>query len=212
MKIKIRISGRTISATPINSSITVPPREKIGHRGEKGLPPGAGRRIRSAVEELGPDALFSTVLLSECPTPQIINRIRTHLESPAVGVIEFGVKNGWHLHIVHLRDQDDATKILSNYGENHHEPVRDNGRSAWYLTKGIGILPKSEYPKSWYFCSRSLGRDETFYIDSTLQKVMEVGTWQILEFCIVADRTYTTIAHLKNLPVWDDSRDRVLIL
>lgn len=176
------------------------------------MPSSAGRRIRNAVEELGPDALFSTVMLDECPKPELINRIRTHISSPCVGVIEYGVKNGWHIHLVHLREKGDATKILENYGEVHHEKVRDKGRSAWYLTKSIGIMPESEHPSSWYFCTRALGRDEVFYVDSTMMEVQRIGTWKILDFCIVTDRTITTLVHLKKLPPWEDSKMAALII
>jgi hypothetical protein len=204
MKIKIRVSGRIITATPINPNISPPHREniKITPRGSRGLPPSAGRRIRNAVDELGPDAIFSTILLDECPNSEIINRIRTHIQSDCVGVIEFGVQNGWHIHIVHMRSIQDAHKILGNYGRCHHEKVRDKGRSGWYLTKSIGIMPESEHPKSWYFCSRDLGRDEIFYVDSTLLEVRAIGTWKVCEFCIITIKTFTTLAHLKKLPPW----------
>jgi hypothetical protein len=200
MKIKIRVSGRHIIATPINS--TIPPKSNKSHlsRGGKGLPAGAGNRIRNAVHELGPSATFSTVLLDECPDSKILNRIRTHLQCDAVGVVEFGIKNGWHLHIIHLRSVEDADKILSNYGRCHHEQVREGGRSAWYLTKNIGIIPPSEHPKSWYFCSRDLGRDEIFYIDSTVLEVTAVGVWQIKDYFLIAVNTFTTLNHLKKLP------------
>jgi hypothetical protein len=200
MKIKIRVSGRNIIATPINP--TIPPKSNKSHlsRGGKGLPAGAGNRIRNAVHELGPSATFSTVLLSECPDSKILNRIRTHLQCDAVGVVEFGIKNGWHLHIIHLRSVEDAQRILSNYGRCHHEQVREGGRSAWYLTKSVGIMPPSDHPKSWYFCSRNLGRDEIFYVDSTLLEVCSVGVWQIKDYYLIAVNTITTLSHLKKLP------------
>jgi hypothetical protein len=206
MKIKIRISGRIISATPINPNISLPSPEnsKISPRGSKGIPPSAGRRIRNAVDELGPDATFSTILLDECPNPEIINRIRTHIKSDCVGVIEFGIQNGWHIHLVHLRSIQDAHKILSNYGRCHHEKVRHGGKTGWYLTKSIGAAPPSEYPKSWYFCSRDLGRDEIFYVDSTIMEVCSTGVWKICEFCLITENTFTTLAHLKKLPPWLD--------
>lgn len=207
MKIKIRISGGIISASPVNPNISLPSREniKISPRGSKGLPPSAGRRIRNAVEELGPDAIFSTILFEKCPTPAIINRIRTHLKSPCVGVIEFGIKNGWHIHLVHNRSIEDAHKILSNYGRCHHEKIKDSRRTAWYLTKSIGEIPPSEHPKSWYFCSRELGREEIFYINSTLEEVRGCGgIWRIFEFCILTENTFTTSANLKKLPRWRD--------
>lgn len=208
VKIKIRISGSTISASPVNpTSVSAPSREniKISPRGSKGLPPSAGRRIRNAVEELGPDAIFSTILLDACPTPQLINRIRTHLASPCVGVIEFGIQNGWHIHLVHLRSIEEAAKILSNYGRSHHEKIRDCRRTAWYLTKSIGVAPPEEHPKSWYFCSRDLGQEEVFYVDSTLAEVRSCGgIWRICEFCIITQSTFTTIAKLKKLPPWRD--------
>jgi hypothetical protein len=200
MKIKIRVSGASIIATPINPTIT--PKSNKSHlsRGGKGLPAGAGTRIRNAVNELGPDATFSTVLLDECPDSKILNRIRTHLQCDAVGIIEFGVKNGWHLHIVHQRSLADANKILSNYGTVHSRKIENVNRTAWYMTKSIGIMPPSEHPKSWYFCSRDLGRDEIFYIDSTMVEVCAVGEWQEREYYFLAVNTITTLAHLKKLP------------
>lgn len=202
MKIKIRLSGEKIIAIPIISSMPPSSTSVNTPRGRRGIPPAAGPRIRKAVHELGPDANFSTVLLDECPTPQIINRIRTHLDCDAVGVIEFGIKNGWHLHIVHLRSLEDAKKILSNYGEVHSRKIDSVSRTAWYLTKSIGIMPPSEHPKSWYFCSRHLGKDEVFYIDSTVLEVCAVGQWVQKDFYLITDRTYTTVAYLKNLPRW----------
>lgn len=200
MKIKIRVSGSHIIAIPIHS--TIPPKNLNPHhpRGGRGIPPAAGPRIRKSVHELGPNANFSTVLLDECPSPEIINRIRTHLKCDAVGVIEFGIKNGWHLHIVHLRSIPDAQKILSNYGRVHTKKILNVNRTAWYLTKSIGIMPPSEHPKSWYFCSRDLGRDEIFYIDSTMVEVCAVGQWEQREYYFLAVNTSTTLAYLKKLP------------
>ena len=212
MKIKIRISASKISATPINPSISVNRGHRIHSRGELGLPPSAGRRIRNAVEEIGTDGLFSTVFLPDCPTPELINRIRTHLKCQAVGVVEYGMQNGWHIHIVHELDRDSAAKILDNYGRSHHENIKDIRRSAWYLTKNIGIKPSGEHPISWYFCSRELGRDEVFYVDSTLKEIRLTGSWIILEFCIICDRTYTTVAHLKKLKRWEDAATPAIIM
>ena len=212
MKIKIRISATKIIATPINPSISVSRGDRIHNRGELGLPPSAGRRIRNAVEEIGESSLFSTVLLDECPTPEIINRIRTHLAVPCVGVVELGCKNGWHLHIVHGLDKDDAAKILENYGTTYHRKIDNVGKTAWYMTKNIGIKPSGQHPISWYFCSRDLGRDEVFYVDSTLKEIRLTGSWIILEFCIICDRSYTTVAHLKKLPIWEDTPTPAIIM
>lgn len=204
MKIKIRVSGASIIAIPINPSIVPPLRKSNPSRGGKGIPPAAGPRIRKAVQDLGPNSNFSTVLLDECPKPEIINRIRTHLKCDVVGVIEFGIKNGWHLHIVHKRSLADADKILSNYGEVHSRKIENINRTTWYMTKSIGIMPPSDYPKSWYFCSRDLGRDEVFYIDSTIVEVMSVGVWEIKDYYLIAVNTITTLAHLKKLPPYRD--------
>ncbi len=200
MKIKIRVSGGSIIAIPIYPNVPPKNLNSPRPRGRKGLPRAAGPRIRKSVQELGPKANFSTVLLDECPSPGIINRIRTHLKCDAVGVIEFGIKNGWHLHIVHTRSIADANKILSNYGRSHTEKILNVNRTAWYLTKSIGIMAPSEHPKSWYFCSRDLGRDEIFYIDSTVLEVMRVGDWEIKDYYLITENTITTLAHLKKLP------------
>lgn len=203
MKIKIRIGSRLTSATPINSSITPPPRTAKSPRGSRGLPEGAKRRIRNSVHELGPNAIFSTVMLNECPNPQILNRIRTHLGCDAVGVVEFGTREGWHIHIIHILSPEKAHKILSNYGRCNSEKVRSGDSSAWYIVKGCEF-PEDDYPKSWYFCSRSLGRDEVIYVDSTIAEVCRVGIWNEFEYSYITQSSLTTAAHLKKLPRWSD--------
>ena len=202
LKIKIKILGGHITATPINTKLSSFPQKQHRPRGENGLPPSSAGRIRAAVNELGGDALFSTVLLAESPTPNILNRIRTHLDCNCVGVVEFGLKNGWHIHIVHERNYDDAHRILSNYGQVHTDRIQNCNKTAWYMTKSIGLIPPDEHPISWYFCTRELGRAETFYIDSTVMEVVKVGEWKILDYFLISKYSLTTVAHLKNLPPW----------
>lgn len=207
MKIKIRIGHRLTSATPIYPIIPPPPSELKSPRGKKGLPEGAKRRIRNAVGELGPNAIFSTVMLDSCPDSRILNRIRTHLGCDCVGVVEYGIREGWHIHIVHTLSRDKADRILSNYGRCNSEKVRSGDSSGWYMVKGCSF-PDSDYPKSWYFCSRSLGRDEVFYVDSTIEEVQKIGIWRESEYSWVTYTTLTTAVHLKKLPRWTDPPER----
>lgn len=202
MKIKIRISQCGIIAIPITKSIIPPPpRPKNLPRGRHGLPKSAAPRIRSAVNEIG-EGIFSTIFFDVCPTAEIINRIRTHFKCPIVGVIEYGVKNGWHIHLVHNVPESIADRILSNYSEKRHHRKIDNIKStAWYLTKSVGDkLPDGDLPNHWYFCSRDLGRDEIFYVDSTIVELKTICNWEEREYYFIALNTLTTVHSLKNLP------------
>jgi hypothetical protein len=203
MKIKIRVCGGVILAIPIYPIVA--PKNRIPHlpRGGKGLPISAGPRLRKAAREIK-NPIFSTILFTECPPPGLINRIRTHLNCDCLGVIEFGVKNGWHIHIIHGRSIVAAQRILSNYGRVHSEPIRDIERAAWYITKSCGEIPPPDHPKSWYFCTRNLGRDEIFYIDAEIADLFCTGEWEIREFYYLAKFSITTLAHLKKFPPWGE--------
>lgn len=203
VKIKIRISGASIIAIPIYPTIPPPPSNKNLPRGRHGLPKSSAPRIRSAVGEIR-NANFSTIFFTEYPDAKIINRIRTHLNTKCVGVIEYGIKNGWHLHIVHDLDIDIADRILKNYSDKrHHKKIDNINRTAWYMTKSCGDIPPcGDLPSHWYFCSRDLGREEIFYIDSTMVEVCSVGIWEEREYYFLTPNTFTTLAHLKKIPIW----------